>query len=183
MALSRSDAPLMTGLDPETDQIIEICCFVTDSNLNLLEPNGFEAVIHQPRQLMDSMNQWCIDHHGSSGLTASVLNSTTTAESAAQGLLTYIQQHVPKERTGILAGNSVHADKSFLVREPYKPIIDWLHYRILDVSTMKEAAKRWASDEMLQAAPQKKYSHTAKDDILESIEEMRFYRKWLFQKE
>ncbi|KAI5304746.1 hypothetical protein KEM56_006004 [Ascosphaera pollenicola] len=170
----------MTGLDPDSDKIIEICCFVTDHNLNLLDPNGFEAVIHQPKHVMDSMNQWCIDHHGASGLTASVLASTTSAETAARDLLAYVQKYVPAQRSGVLAGNSVHADKSFLVRGAWKPVMEWLHYRILDVSTLKEAARRWGSDAMLAGVPKKKYSHTAKDDILESIEEMRYYRKQLF---
>lgn len=180
MFTNTSSLKQMTGLDPETDKIIELCCFITDSNLNLLDTNGFEATIHQPKEVMDSMNQWCIDHHGASGLTRAVLESTTTAEEAAQGLLAYIQKYIPQERIGVLAGNSVHADKAFLVRGVYKPVMDWLHYRIMDVSTLKEAARRWGSDEMLEGVPKKKYSHTAKDDILESIEEMKYYRKQLF---
>lgn len=80
----------------------------------------------------------------------------------------------------VLAGNSVHADKAFLAREPYAAVLDWLHYRILDVSAIKEAARRWGSEELLHAVPAKKEVHLAKDDILESIEEMRFYKERFF---
>lgn len=170
----------MTGLDASTDRIIELCCFITDADLNLLDPVGYEAVIHQPRAVMDSMGDWCVQHHGASGLTAAVLASQTTPEQAAAGLLAYIKQHVPEARVALLAGNSVHADKAFLLHEPYAQVMEHLHYRILDASSLKEAVRRWGSDEMLLAAPEKKGAHLAKDDILDSIEEMRFYRRVLF---
>ncbi|KAL1968351.1 hypothetical protein VTN77DRAFT_1880 [Rasamsonia byssochlamydoides] len=186
MALTRSTAPLvwidceMTGLDPETDQILQICCFITDAQLQLLEPNGFEVVIHHPQSTLDAMSQWCIDTHGRSGLTAAVLASTTTPSTAAAELLAYIKRFVPEPRTALLAGNSVHADRAFLSKGPYAQVLEWLHYRILDVSTIKEAVRRWGSDELLQNAPPKREVHLAKDDILESIEEMRYYRDRLF---
>lgn len=170
----------MTGLDSEKDQIIEICCFITDANLQLLDPHGFGTVIHAPKSVIDNMSQWCIDTHGRTGLTAAVLASTVTPESAASELLAYIQRYVSQPRTALLAGNSVHADKAFLSRGPYAKVLEWLHYRILDVSTIKEAARRWGADELLAAVPRKKEVHLAKDDILESIEEMRFYRERLF---
>ncbi|KAF7619312.1 putative RNA exonuclease Rex2 [Aspergillus flavus] len=189
MPLARSFDPLvwidceMTGLDSEKDQIIQVCCFVTDANLQLLDPHGFETVIHASKTTMDNMSQWCIDTHGRTGLTAAVLASTVTPESAASELLAYIQRYVPQPRTALLAGNSVHADKAFLSRGPYAKVLEWLHYRILDVSTLKEAARRWAADELLAAVPRKKEVHLAKDDILESIEEMRFYKERLFGSE
>lgn len=170
----------MTGLNASTDHIVQLCCFITDADLNLLEPNGYEAIVHKPRDVMDAMNDWCIEHHGASGLTAAVLASHTTPEQAASGLLAYIKQHVPQAGEALLAGNSVHADQAFLLREPYAQVIRHLHYRILDVSALKEAVRRWGSDEVLQSAPQKKTAHLAKDDILESIEEMKFYRRVLF---
>lgn len=170
----------MTGLDPEKDQILQICCFITDSQLRLVDTPGFETVIHQPKATLDAMSQWCINTHGRTGLTAAVLASTTTPAEAAAGLLAYIQRHVPERRTALLAGNSVHADKAFLARGVYAQVLDWLHYRIVDVSTMKEAARRWASDEFLRSVPPKKEVHLAKEDILESIEEMRFYKERLF---
>ncbi|KKA18597.1 RNA exonuclease Rex2 [Rasamsonia emersonii CBS 393.64] len=172
MALTRSTAPLvwidceMTGLDPETDQILQICCFITNTQLQLLDPNGFEVVIHHPKSTLDAMSQWCIDTHGRSGLTAAVLASTTTPSAAAAELLSYIKR--------------VHADRAFLSKGPYAPVLEWLHYRILDVSTIKEAVRRWGSDDLLKDAPPKREVHLAKDDILESIQEMRYYRDRLF---
>ncbi|GAB1194576.1 hypothetical protein APSETT444_003822 [Aspergillus pseudonomiae] len=180
MPLARSSDPLMTGLDSEKDQIIQICCFITDASLQLLDPHGFETVVNVSKTTLDNMSQWCIDTHGRTGLTAAVLASTVTPESAASELLAYIQQYVPQPRTALLAGNSVHADKAFLSRGPYAKVLEWLHYRILDVSTFKEAARRWGADELLAAVPRKKEVHLAKDDILESIEEMRFYKERLF---
>lgn len=170
----------MTGLNSDTDQIIQICCFVTDAQLQLLEPNGFEVIIHQPKAMLDAMSQWCIDTHGKSGLTQAVLASKTDAATAASGLLAYIKKYVPEPRTALLAGNSIHADKAFLAKSPYSAVLEWLHYRLLDVSTIKEAARRWGSDELLREAPQKRELHTAREDIMESIEEMKYYRSRLF---
>ncbi|PGH18064.1 hypothetical protein AJ79_00691 [Helicocarpus griseus UAMH5409] len=172
----------MTGLDPRTDKILQICCYITDADLNLVEPNGYEAIIHHPKSVLDNMNDWCIDTHGRSGLTAAVLASTTSPETAAQGLLAYIKKHVPMKRMGLLAGNSVHADKAFLACEPYAEVLEWLHYRLLDVSSVKEAVRRWGSEEVLNGAPKKGFVHLAREDILESIEEMRYYRQVLFGK-
>ncbi|KAJ5887992.1 hypothetical protein N7495_008033 [Penicillium taxi] len=170
----------MTGLDPEKDVILQICCFITDAQLQLLEPDGFETVIHHSDSTLDNMSQWCIDVHGRTGLTAAVRASSTTPSAAADSLLAYIKRHIPTPRSGLLAGNSVHADKAFLVCEPYAQIMEHLHYRILDVSTFKEAARRWGSDELLAQVPPKRLVHLARDDILESIEEMRFYKEKLF---
>lgn len=170
----------MTGLDPEKDQILQISCFITDSNLHLLDNQGFETVIHHPKPTLDNMSQWCIDTHGRTGLTAGVLSSTTTPATAAADLLAYVQKHVPEQRTALLAGNSVHADKAFLAKGPYARVLEWLHYRILDVSAFKEATRRWGGDELLKEVPGKKEVHLARDDILESIEEMRFYKERLF---
>ncbi|KAJ5748409.1 uncharacterized protein N7511_010105 [Penicillium nucicola] len=172
--------PKMTGLNADTDQIIQICCFITDANLNLLNPTPFESTIHVADTILADMSQWCIDTHERTGLTAAVRASTTSAATAADGLLAYIQAHVPTPRTALLAGNSVHADKAFLDKGPYARVLEHLHYRILDVSSLKEAARRWGSPELLAEVPLKKGLHLAKDDILESIEEMRFYRDRLF---
>ncbi|EFQ98137.1 oligoribonuclease [Nannizzia gypsea CBS 118893] len=186
MALQRSSDPLvwidceMTGLDPANDHIMQVCCYITDAQLNLLEPKGFEVIVHLPQDILDRMNAWCTATHGRSGLTAAVLSATTTAEEAANGLLAYIKQHVPKQGTALLAGNSVHADRAFLAQPPYVQVLDWLHYRILDVSSVKEAVRRWGSDEMLRDAPSKKGVHLAREDILESIEEIKYYRQKLF---
>lgn len=172
----------MTGLDPETDHVLQISCFITDADLNILEPNGFHATIHQPQYILSCMDTWCTTTHGRSGLTAAVLASTTTPPKAADALLAYIQTYIPESRKALLAGNSVHADRAFLAREPYKKVVDWLHYRILDVSSVKEAVRRWAADGALRDAPNKKGVHLAKDDILESIAEMKFYKDRIFQR-
>lgn len=170
----------MTGLNPDTDQILQISCFVTDADLRLLDSNGFHATVHQPQSVLEAMNPWCIDVHGRSGLTTAVSQSTTTPDSAATQLLGYIQRHVPRQGTGLLAGNSVHADRMFLAKNPYAQVVGWLHYRILDVSAIKEGVRRWCGEEVLRDAPAKKGLHLARDDVLESIEEMRFYRERVF---
>ena len=186
MPESRSREPLvwidceMTGLDAENDTIMSLACFVTDHNLNLLDENGYEAIIKHSQQQMDAMGQWCKDHHGASGLTQACLDSTMTADLAAQQLLRYIQKHAPDRRRALLAGNTVHADKAFLVKEPWTKVIKHLHHRILDVSAIKEAARRWAPEAVLKKSPQKAGKHEARADILESIEEARFYKRMLF---
>ncbi|KAL8916937.1 MAG: hypothetical protein Q9208_008258 [Pyrenodesmia sp. 3 TL-2023] len=171
----------MTGLDVDTDEIISICCFITDGQLNLLDDQGWEAVIHLEKSRLDSMDEWCVSTHGKSGLTAASIASGTTAQEAAEGLLAYIEKYIPRSRTGVLAGNSVHADKAFLRKPPFDRVNRHLHYRILDVSTIKEAAKRWAPPEILDQIPLKQGLHQAREDILESIAEARFYRDVFFK--
>ena len=170
----------MTGLNPETDHILEISCFITDANLDLLDTTGFHTTIHQPKSVLDAMNPWCIRTHGQTGLTAAVLESTTSAETAASALLAYVQRFVPQKGVALLAGNSVHADRMFLAKDPYASVLGWLHYRILDVSAVKEAVRRWCREEVLRDAPVKKGVHAARDDILESIAEMKFYKERIF---
>ncbi|KAL2178634.1 ribonuclease H-like domain-containing protein [Thermothelomyces heterothallicus CBS 202.75] len=133
----------MTGLDPDSDSIIEIYCLITDGQLNLLDECGWGTVVHQSRERMAMMDEWCTRVHGDSGLTAAVIESTVTPQQAADGLLAYIQKYVPQKGTALLAGNSVHADRAFLRKAPYNKVLDHLHYRILDVSSIKEAARRW----------------------------------------
>lgn len=170
----------MTGLQP-TDTILQISCFITSADLSLLDPHGFDATIHHPQSALDRMGPWCHRTHGDTGLTAAALASTTTAEQAAADLLRYIQRYVPDAHCGLLAGNSVHADRAFLAREPYAKVLEHLHYRILDVSSIKEAARRWAPEQVLARVPRKKAAHEARADILESIEEARFYRDEFFK--
>ncbi|KAF2729032.1 oligoribonuclease-like protein [Polyplosphaeria fusca] len=169
----------MTGLDPDSDTIMSIACFITDAELNLYDDKGFEVVIHHEQEDLDRMGQWCTEQHGKSGLTQACLESTTSATQAATDLLAYIQNCVPRARVALLAGNSVHADKSFLAKPPYKAVVDYLHYRILDVSSIMEGARRWAP-ELVKGAPKKLKLHDAREDILESIQEARYYRDTLF---
>lgn len=171
----------MTGLNTSADSILSLACFITDAQLNKLEPNGFEATIHHAQQRLNQMDDWCTRTHGASGLTAACIASNTTAEQAVTGLLTYIRQLVPEKSMALLAGNSIHADKSFLVKPPYDQVIDHLHYRLFDVSAIKEALRRWAPEWVLERAPMKQGKHTAREDIEESIEEARYYQG-LFKK-
>ncbi|KAK1757560.1 hypothetical protein QBC47DRAFT_376363 [Echria macrotheca] len=170
----------MTGLDPDSDAIIEIFCVITDDQLELVDHEGWGTVVHQSRERMDQMDDWCTRVHGGSGLTAAVIESSVTAEQAADDLLAYVRRYVPNKRVALLAGNSVHADRSFLCKQPYKKVLDHLHYRILDVSSLKEAARRWCPD-VASGVPTKKGMHKAKQDILESIEEARYYKSAIFQ--
>lgn len=126
-------------------------------------------------------DEWCTRTHGENGLTAAVLASRVTAEQASTDLLEYIQKYVPEPRVGLLAGSSVHADKAFLRKEPYKKVHDHLSYRILDVSSLKEASKRWSSKEVMGGVPKKQALHKAKEDIYESIAEARYYKEVIFQ--
>ncbi|KAL2067107.1 hypothetical protein VTL71DRAFT_1531 [Oculimacula yallundae] len=171
----------MTGLDIDNDVVIEIFCIITNGNLDVLDEQGWGAVIHQSKETMDKMDEWCTRTHGENGLTAKVLASKTTPEQAADELFEYVKKHIPEPKRGLLAGNSIHADKAFLRQEPYKKVIDHLSHRLFDVSTMKEALKRWGSLDTLLGVPKKKNLHTAKDDILESIAEARYYKEAVFQ--
>ncbi|KAJ9503129.1 Phosphatidylinositol 3,4,5-trisphosphate-dependent Rac exchanger 2 protein [Exophiala xenobiotica] len=183
MALTRSTDPLvwidceMTGLDPSTDTIMSISCILTTSDLLPLDTGGFDAVIQHTPSRLANMSEWCVRTHGASGLTQACINSTTTASAAAQALLQYIQQYIPEPRRALLAGNSIHADKMFLMLPPWKPILDHLHYRLFDVSALKEMIRRWACPAILENVPVKQLMHTAREDILESLTEARYYKQ------
>lgn len=187
MPESRSKHPLvwidceMTGLDLSKDTVMSLCCFVTDAQLNLLDETGYEAVIHHSQAQLDAMGEWCTAQHGKTGLTAACLASDKSAEQVAEELLAYIQKYCPERKKALLAGNTVHADRAFLVQQPYTPVMKWLHHRILDVSAIKEAAKRWAPVEVLKKSPPKAGKHEARADILESIAEARYYQRAFFQ--
>jgi oligoribonuclease len=170
----------MTGLDPDKEEIIEIYCLITTGNLEFIDEEGYHAIVHLPKERMDQMDAWCTRTHGESGLTQAVIDSTTTPQQAADGLHDYITKFIPEKRKGILAGNSIHADRTFLRKAPYSKALDHLHYRLLDVTTIKEAARRWASVAVIKKVPNKKGAHKARDDILESIEEAKYYREAIF---
>lgn len=165
----------MTGLNPDTDTIIEIATVVTDKHLNVLA-KGPSLVIHQEKAVMDAMDEWCTEHHGNSGLTARVLASTVTMAQAEEETIHFLAQYVPEGKSPI-CGNSVGQDRRFLYR--YMPNLEsFFHYRYLDVSTVKELAKRW-KPEALDGFT-KSGSHLAMDDILESIGELQHYRRTMF---
>ena len=170
----------MTGLDPDSDEIIEIFCVITTGALEVVDPAGWGTVVHQSRERMDMMDEWCTRTHAKSGLTEAVVSSTTTPEQAASGLLDYVRRHVPAPGRALLAGNSVHADRAFLRKLPYRKVVDHLHHRILDVSSLKEAARRWCPPDVVRHVPPKRGLHQAREDILESIAEARYYKDVIF---
>ncbi|CCD24305.1 Rex2p NDAI_0C06460 [Naumovozyma dairenensis CBS 421] len=167
----------MTGLDHTSDRIIEICCIITDGNLKIVDKEGdncYESVIHYDSKVMDNMNEWCIDQHGKSGLTAKVLESTKTREQVEEELLAYIKKFIPDPNVGIMAGNSIHMDRLFMLRE-FPKVIKHLFYRLIDVSTIMEVSRRH-NNELAQIVPRKETAHTAKKDILESIAQLQWYQ-------
>ncbi|KAM9348815.1 small fragment nuclease [Symphorus nematophorus] len=167
----------MTGLDIDKDQIIEMACLITDSDLNILA-EGPNLIINQPDELLDGMSEWCKEHHGKSGLTQAVRDSKITLEQAEYEFLSFVRQHTPPGQCP-LAGNSVHADKRFL--DKYMPQFMYhLHYRIIDVSTIKELCRRWFPEEY-RMVPHKKATHRALEDIRESIKELQYYRTNVFK--
>ncbi len=162
----------MTGLDPERDVIIEIATIVTDGDLNIIAEGPVMAV-HQPQILLDAMDEWNTRTHGNSGLTQRVQESETDTRAAELATIEFLRQYV-KEGTSPLCGNSIHQDRRFLVK--YMPELEaYFHYRNLDVSTLKELAKRWKPE--VVSSFNKKGSHQALDDIMESIDEMKHYRE------
>ncbi len=165
----------MTGLSPENDRIIEIATIVTDIHLQIVG-EGPEIVIHQSDEKLDAMDEWNTNTHGESGLIEKVRESTIDEQEAERRTLAFVRRYATKNRSP-LCGNAICQDRRFLDR--YMPELSkYLHYRHLDVSTIKELAKRWRPD--LVDHQNKKSRHRAKDDILESIEELRRYRDNFF---
>ena len=168
----------MTGLDPASDVIVEIATLVTDDEL-VVVAEGPDLVIHQPPEALVDMDPVVVEMHTSSGLLTAIAASTITLEEAGAATLDFIRQYVPEARSVPLCGNSIGTDRRFLLR--YLPDIEnYLHYRSVDVSTIKELARRW-SPEVLGGLPRKAAAHRALDDIRESIAELRFYREQLFR--
>ncbi len=166
----------MTGLDTEKDVILEIASIITDNNLTVIA-NGPAYIIHQPETHLDTMNDWCKKHHTESGLVDAVRASIITLEDARQKTLQFIQAHC-EPQTALLCGNSIWQDRLFLAK--YMPdIVNFLSYRMIDVSSIKEVIKRWHSHDK-DASFKKSDSHRAHSDILESIEELKHYRKYFF---
>jgi oligoribonuclease len=176
--LSRNDQNLvwldceMTGLDPETDRLLEIAVIVTGPNL-LPRIEGPVLVIHQSDEQLDRMDSWNKGTHGKSGLIDKVKASTVSEAQAQEELLAFISKYVPKS-TSPMCGNTIGQDRRFLVK--YMPKLEaWFHYRNLDVSTLKELAKRWRPD--VYNSFKKQQAHTALADVNESIDELLHYRE------
>lgn len=172
----------MTGLDIDNDVLLSIACFVTDYDLNLLDEEGLEVVIHRDKEIMDAMDEWCTATHAKSGLTARVLASDVTPEQAAEALLEYVKKYVPEPKKANLAGNTIDQDRAFLRKPPFNHVIDHLHHRLFDVSAIKEAMRRWSSKEVIKGSPRKLGIHDARQDVLESIAEAKYYRDVFFKK-
>lgn len=166
----------MTGLDSATDVILEIACVITNGNLEIIA-EGPSFIIHQPEEKLAAMGKWCQDHHGRTGLTDAVRQSTITLEHAYEEILQFIQTYC-SAHTGVLAGNSVWKDRNFL--QHYMPeVIAYLHYRIIDVSSLKEMIKRWYPDHKKNEY-HKNDRHRALSDVYESIAELKHFRMNFF---
>jgi oligoribonuclease len=166
----------MSGLDPKTCVILEIATLVTDKDLNLVE-QGPALVVHQPDSVLEGMDDWNKKHHGESGLSDMVRASATSLQEAERLTLEFVSKHC-REKTSPLCGNTIYQDRRFLIE--YMPRLEsYLHYRLVDVSTVKELVKRWYGPAF--QSPQKKQKHKALDDILETIEELKFYRRTVFK--
>lgn len=165
----------MTGLEPDRDTIIEIATLITDGDLNLLA-EGPELVIHQDPALFATMDDWNREHHKKSGLWQKVVDSKISLVDAEQQTLAFLKQHIgPKESP--LCGNSIWQDRRFLFRH-MQSLEAYLHYRLVDVSTLKELAARWYPSLKFVKT---KSSHRALDDVRESLAELKFYRDHLFK--
>jgi oligoribonuclease len=167
----------MTGLDPTRERIIEMATILTDGKLTEIAI-GPELVLHQPDDILAAMDDWNTKHHGTSGLTQRVRESTIDDATAEAQTIAFINAHVSQRERPVLAGNSIHQDRRFIRR--YMPVLEKrLHYRMVDVSTIKELARRWYPAVIAKQRP-KRDTHRALDDIRESIDELRFYREHVF---
>ncbi|WP_372626359.1 oligoribonuclease [Arsukibacterium sp.] len=166
----------MTGLEPKTDVILEMATIVTDSQLNILA-EGPVFAIQTPASILDNMDPWCVEQHGKSGLTARCLASQTSLADAEQQTIAFLSQYIAKGKSP-MCGNSIGQDRRFLAE--YAPTLEsYFHYRNLDVSTVKELARRWHPEVLNKV--QKAGSHLALDDIRESIAELVTYRQYFFK--
>ena len=167
----------MTGLDSTSDVIVEIATLVTDDELEIVA-EGPDLVIHTSDDDLAKMDEYVVDMHTKSGLLTAIKESTITLEEAGAQTLAFLKEHIAEPRTVPLCGNSIGMDRRFLAA--YLPEIEeFLHYRSVDVSTIKELSRRWYPA-ALKGAPRKDTSHRALDDIVESLEELRYWRSTVF---
>ena len=167
----------MTGLDPATEVIVEIATLITDDELNVIA-EGPDLVVHQPETMLVAMDPFVVQMHTSSGLLTAIRESTITLDQAGAQTLEFIKKHISEPRTIPLCGNSIGTDRRFLAK--YLPEIEnYLHYRSVDVSTIKELVKRWYPGLEI-SRPAKAGAHRALDDVQESIRELKFYRENVF---
>ena len=167
----------MSGLDPDRERVLELATIITDKDLVVVAEMS-EIVVHQSDEVLAAMDAWNTEHHGASGLTAKVAESTVSDADAEAQTLAFVDTHIPLPERPVLAGNSIHQDRRFIAR--YLPALDRrLHYRMIDVSTVKELARRWYPA-AFDKRPAKRETHRALDDIRESIDELRFWREQIF---
>lgn len=168
----------MTGLDHNTDQIVEVATLITDDDLNIIA-TGPDLIIHIDESALAAMDPFVQSMHESSGLTTAIRASTVTNEAAYAETLAFLKDHIAEPRTVPLCGNSIGTDRRFLAKW-WPDIENFLHYRSIDVSTIKELARRWHPEEFANA-PKKATTHRALDDIRESIDELKYWRTALFR--
>ena len=166
----------MTGLEPERDAILEIAAVVTDAQLKVIA-EGPVIAVHQTEEVLVSMDPWCVDQHGKSGLTQRCRLSSYTLEQAEREIFEFVSAYCPEKKVPV-CGNTIGQDRRFLVK--YMPKLhDYFHYRSVDVSTIKELVKRWYPDEKYVYSKAKQ--HEALADIYESIAELSHYRRAVFK--
>ncbi len=168
----------MTGLDPKKCTVLEIGVIITDSQLEVLE-EGPSFAIHHPKKTLDGMEAWSKHHHRKSGLTEECEKSKVSLKKAEEAVLKFVKTHC-KEKTAPLCGNTIWQDRRFLVK--YMPKLEsYLHYRTIDVSSVKELVSRWYPETFKMPRP-KRQTHRVMEDVRESIEELKFYRSKVFLK-
>lgn len=166
----------MTGLNPEIDRVLEIACIVTDKELNEVA-TGPVLAVYQPEEMLKNMNEWCQEHHSQSGLLDRVRKEGVSEAEAESKMLAFLSEYVPPKSSPI-CGNSIGQDRRFLYK--YMPNLEaYFHYRYLDVSSFKIVANLWRPEIMVDL--KKKEAHLALDDIRESIEELKYYRRHLLK--
>ncbi|KAI5694153.1 hypothetical protein M8J76_006782 [Diaphorina citri] len=177
---SRVDAPShmvwvdceMTGLEPPGDVILEVACLITDADLKVVDQT--EIVVHRSEEVLQNMNEWCVEHHNASGLTDRVRASSVSIEEADRRLHQFVAKYV-KPKTAPMVGNSVYMDRLFIMRE--LPLFNnHLHYRIIDVSSLKELCKMY-NPELYKKLPPKRLKHRGLEDIQDTLEEFKFYKR------
>ena len=167
----------MTGLDPARHVIVEIATIITDDDLNIVA-EGPDLVVHASDAELAEMDEVVVNMHTRSGLLPAIKDSTMSVADAGAATMEFLRQHIPEARSVPLCGNSIGTDRRFLAAH-LPEIEEYLHYRSVDVSTIKELARRW-NPTIVKGAPEKETTHRALDDIRESIEELRYYREHLF---
>lgn len=167
----------MTGLNVEEDHILEIACLITDHNLNVIA-KGPDLVIKHSDDILANMHPWCVAQHGESGLTEASRKSNISLKEAENEVLKFVKCYVPEKKCPV-GGNSLYMDRLFMRK--YMPTLnEYMHYRNIDVSTIKELGKRWFQKEFANI-PRKQFTHRSMDDILESIAELKYYKENMFK--